>query len=56
MNAPEGMKPIPDPDPPLSEGSIRLRWLRTEDAEPVAAACRDPEIPRWTFMEEGLLD
>lgn len=35
-------------------GHIRLRWLREDDAPAVAAACRDPEIPRWTFMEEGL--
>ena len=48
------MKPIPDPDPPLADGLVQLRWLRAEDAEAVTAACRDPQIPRWTFMAEGL--
>ena len=48
------MKPIPDLDPPLEDGVIQLRWLRAEDAEAVTAACRDPQIPRWTFMAEGL--
>lgn len=46
--------PIPDPDPPLAGGHIRLRWLCEDDAPAVVAACRDPEIPRWTYMEHGL--
>jgi RimJ/RimL family protein N-acetyltransferase len=54
MSAPEGMAPIPDPEPPLAGGKVRLRWLRGDDARAVAAACRDPEIPRWTYMQEGL--
>jgi RimJ/RimL family protein N-acetyltransferase len=48
------MTPIPDPDPPLGDGTVRLRWLRDDDARAVVAACRDPEIPRWTFMQERL--
>jgi RimJ/RimL family protein N-acetyltransferase len=52
--SPERRSPIPDPDPPLAGGRIRLRWLREDDAPAVVAACRDPEIPRWTYMEEGL--
>ena len=31
-----------------------LRQFVLADAAAVAAACRDPEIPRWTFMPEGL--
>jgi RimJ/RimL family protein N-acetyltransferase len=54
MSGAEAMKPIPDPDPPLEDGVIQLRWLRAEDAEAVTAACQDPQIPRWTFMAEGL--
>jgi RimJ/RimL family protein N-acetyltransferase len=52
--ASKGLAPILDPDPPLVEGQVRLRWLRDDDAAAVATACQDPEIPRWTFMEEGL--
>ena len=33
---------------------MSLRQLALADAAPIAAACRDPEIPRWTFMPEGL--
>ena len=31
-----------------------LRPFALADAPAVAEACRDPEIPRWTFMPEGL--
>jgi hypothetical protein len=54
MSGAEVMKPIPDPDPPLEGRAIQLRWLRAEDAEAIAAACQDPEIPRWTSIAEGL--
>jgi RimJ/RimL family protein N-acetyltransferase len=54
MATPDGRAPIPDPDPPLADGRVRLRWLREDDAPAVVTACRDPEIPRWTFMEAGL--
>jgi len=33
---------------------ILLRKLTLADAPAIARACRDPEIPRWTFMAEGL--
>jgi RimJ/RimL family protein N-acetyltransferase len=39
---------------PLSDGVIRLRVFDARDAHPVAAACEDPEIGRWTFMPDGL--
>lgn len=31
----------------LRDGDLMLRLWREEDAPAVAAACRDPEIPRW---------
>jgi RimJ/RimL family protein N-acetyltransferase len=31
-----------------------LRPFTPSDATAIAEACRDPEIPRWTFMAEGL--
>jgi RimJ/RimL family protein N-acetyltransferase len=33
---------------------VLLRLFQLADATAVATACRDPEIPRWTFMPEGL--
>jgi RimJ/RimL family protein N-acetyltransferase len=39
---------------PLTDGVVALRLFAVSDAPAVAAACRDPEIPRWTFMPEGL--
>jgi RimJ/RimL family protein N-acetyltransferase len=33
--------------PELTDGTVTLRPHRPEDAEPIAAACRDPEIQRW---------
>jgi RimJ/RimL family protein N-acetyltransferase len=39
---------------PLTDGVIALRLFALSDASAVAAACRDPEIPRWTFMPEDL--
>ena len=44
------MRPIPLPDPPLTDGEIRLRPWEGRDAPAVTAACRDPEIPRWTVV------
>jgi RimJ/RimL family protein N-acetyltransferase len=35
------------PDPPLSDGRIRLRLPIANDHEAVFEACQDPEIQRW---------
>jgi RimJ/RimL family protein N-acetyltransferase len=39
---------------PLTDGVIALRRFELTDAPAIVEACRDPEIPRWTFMPEGL--
>ena len=49
------------PDPPLLGGGIALRAWRDFDAAAIAAACRDPEIPRWTgiprrYTEQNALE
>ena len=44
------MPAIPLPNPPLTDGEIRLRAWRASDAPAVTAACQDPEIPRWTVV------
>jgi ribosomal-protein-alanine N-acetyltransferase len=44
------------PDPPLEAEEIALRPFRVDDAAAVAAACRDPAIMRFTFMEDGLTE
>ena len=44
------MRPIPYPDPPLTDGEIRLRPFESRDVPAVTAACQDPEIPRWTVV------
>ena len=44
------MPPIPLPNPPLTDGEIWLRPWEPHDAPAVTAACRDPEIPRWTVV------
>ena len=41
------------PDPPLQGEGIALRPWRDSDAAAIAAACRDPEIPRWTGIPHG---
>ena len=48
------MLQIPFDAVPISDGIIRLRSFVAADAPRIAAACQDPEIPRWTFMPEGL--
>lgn len=37
-------------DPELSDGAIRLRPPREDDIPAITAACRDPEIARWTIV------
>lgn len=44
------MRPIPLPDPPLTDGEIRLRPWERRDVPAMTAACQDPEIPRWTVV------
>src|SRR5262249_49390566 len=39
---------------PLTDGAITLRAFALSDAAAVAEACRSPDIPRWTFMSDGL--
>jgi RimJ/RimL family protein N-acetyltransferase len=39
---------------PLTDGAIALRPFTPADGDAVAHACADPDIPRWTFMPEGL--
>lgn len=40
-------RPLPVPDPPLTDGTVVLRLPRDADAPAIAAACVDPEIARW---------
>jgi RimJ/RimL family protein N-acetyltransferase len=40
-------RPMPPPDPPLTDGTVVLRLPRDADAPAIAAACCDPEIARW---------
>jgi RimJ/RimL family protein N-acetyltransferase len=44
------MRSIPLPSPPLTDGDILLRSWERRDVAAVAAACQDPEIPRWTVV------
>jgi RimJ/RimL family protein N-acetyltransferase len=46
--------PWTPPDPPLQSQGVVLRPFRPGDAASIVAACADPAIPRFTFMEEGL--
>ncbi len=41
------------PSDPLIHGSTILRPWRDSDVAAVAAACRDPEIARWTTVPDG---
>ena len=42
---------LPPPDPSLRDEVVLLRAWRPSDAPAVAAACQDPEIPRWTTVQ-----
>lgn len=44
------------PEPQLGKEGIALRPFRVDDAAAVAAACRDPAIQRFTFMQDGLTE
>lgn len=50
------MTELRPPDPPLAGARIALRPFRLDDARAVAEACRDPDIPRFTMMPEGLTE
>ncbi len=50
------MKEIVPPDPPLTGERISLRPFRASDAAAIVESCRDPEIPRFTMMAEGLTE
>jgi RimJ/RimL family protein N-acetyltransferase len=39
---------VPAPTRLLTDGVVTLRRFALDDVPAVAAACRDPEIPRWT--------
>jgi RimJ/RimL family protein N-acetyltransferase len=39
---------------PLRDDAVLLRPFELDDASDLAIACRDPLIPKWTFMPEGL--
>jgi RimJ/RimL family protein N-acetyltransferase len=41
-------RPIPLPDPPLTDGALALRPWRRGDGPALAAAWADPEVVRWT--------
>lgn len=48
--------PLAPPDPPLATERFVLRPFRPDDAADVVAACTDPDIVRFTFMQEGLTE
>ena len=43
----ERMHDFSPPDPPLSDGRLRLRLPVANDEQAVFEACQDPEIQRW---------
>jgi RimJ/RimL family protein N-acetyltransferase len=47
---------VQPPDPPLRAGAVLLRPFNDGDASAVAEACQDIDIPRFTFMKEGLTE
>ena len=47
------MRAIPLPEPPLTDGEIRLRPWEPGDVRAVTTACQDPEIPRWTVVPKN---
>jgi RimJ/RimL family protein N-acetyltransferase len=45
--------PIEFPAGGLTDGKVRLRLMTEADLPAVVAACRDPEIPRWTRVPDS---
>jgi RimJ/RimL family protein N-acetyltransferase len=39
-------------DEPLTDGVVTVRHWHEDDVPAIVAACRDPEIPRWTSVPE----
>ncbi|MCU1429150.1 MAG: N-acetyltransferase [Actinomycetia bacterium] len=46
--------PLPDIDEPLADDIVMMRWFERKDAAALVDVCRDPEIPRWTYMPDDL--
>ena len=44
------MRAFPLPDPPLTDGAVRLRPAADADVRAVYEACQDPAIQRFTFV------
>jgi ribosomal-protein-alanine N-acetyltransferase len=44
------------PEAGLGGQRVALRLFRVGDAAAIAAACRDPEIPRFTMMPDGMTE
>jgi [ribosomal protein S5]-alanine N-acetyltransferase len=47
---------IPLPEPALADAEVRLRPWTLGDVPAVTAACRDPEISRWTVVPDEYTD
>lgn len=48
------MTDLVPPDPPLVGDRVVLRPFEIADAAAIVESCRDPDIPRFTMMAEGL--
>src|SRR3954452_12694650 len=46
------MARLPTPDPGPSDGVVLLRGWRESDVPQMVDACKDPEIPRWTAVQD----
>lgn len=44
------MRPLPLPQPALRDEAVALRPWREDDVPAIVEACRDPLVPRWTFV------
>ncbi|MEY2434057.1 MAG: hypothetical protein QOC92_3782 [Acidimicrobiaceae bacterium] len=42
--------PLPLPDPPLTDGVVRLRAWRAHDVDALVGAWADEEIQKWTLV------
>src|SRR4051794_41298511 len=46
------MARLPTPDPGPSDGVVLLRAWRESDVAQMVEACKDPEIPKWTAVQD----